>query len=124
MYLSMYQAALHCRDLSNNKLSGPINETISALTNLNRLYLSLNVITGKIPPEISKLRKLSILYVTCTLQNGTKSMLRAPCGCLAGLRFQCRLLNENKLTGTIPETLSALRLGSRGGLLCVYTLWH
>ncbi|CAA0839232.1 Leucine-rich repeat (LRR) family protein [Striga hermonthica] len=70
---------LQILDLSDNNFSGPIPESLSALTRLRRLGLSGNSLSGPIPDSL---------------------------GSLAGLEEMC--LDRNNLTGTVPSSLNSL----------------
>ncbi|GER40385.1 leucine-rich repeat receptor-like protein kinase family protein [Striga asiatica] len=70
---------LQILDLSDNNFSGPIPDSLSALTRLRRLGLSGNSLSGPIPDSL---------------------------GSLAGLEEMC--LDRNNLTGTVPSSLNGL----------------
>ncbi|KAL5219195.1 hypothetical protein ABZP36_019879, partial [Zizania latifolia] len=46
------------RDLSFNKLSGPIPSILGNLTYIEKLYLQGNSLTGSIPPELGNMSTL------------------------------------------------------------------
>jgi Protein kinase domain len=54
----------HCRDLSENSLTGRIPLSISNLVNLQRLDLSKNKLTGELPKQLSSLLQLTYFNVS------------------------------------------------------------
>jgi Leucine-rich repeat (LRR) protein len=55
--------ALTTLDLANNKLQGPIPETLYDLTALHNLYLHENAFTGTISTQVGRLTALRRLYL-------------------------------------------------------------
>ncbi|KAH0891387.1 hypothetical protein HID58_053816 [Brassica napus] len=54
---------LLCRDLSFNKLSGPIPATYSALSNVDNIYFTSNMLTGEVPNwMVDKGDKIDLTY--------------------------------------------------------------
>jgi len=89
--------------LSNNKLTGPIPESIGSLPSLEDLRLNQNELTGTIPKSIGSLINLDRLYL---YQNEFTGTIPGSIGSLINLDYL--YLNGNKLTGTIPESIGSL----------------
>lgn len=53
-----------CRSLSNNKLSGPIPESLSLLSKLKILKVEMNALSGEIPQRLGRLENLLIANVS------------------------------------------------------------
>lgn len=71
--LGLFQLDIRALDLSGNAIGGTIPETISALKNLNDLYLGPNRLRSSIPEVLYQLSHLTHLYLNdCTL-SGTIS---------------------------------------------------
>ncbi|KAF6150138.1 hypothetical protein GIB67_023093 [Kingdonia uniflora] len=110
-------------DLSFNKdLTGSLSPSIGSLNNLNILILAGCGFTGSIPTEIGNLTALSFLYdlkkkTSFQLQYGTDTLVKLMCKLITrksiikkNTRFnqsrkEIRLLDGNKLTGSIPAIL-------------------
>eukprot|EP00804_Cyclotella_cryptica_P008515 CCRYP_007523-RD/>CCRYP_007523-RD protein AED:0.48 eAED:0.48 QI:0/-1/0/1/-1/0/1/0/82 len=73
--------------LDDNYLSGSISTSVGKLSNLSRLTLSDNEMTGSIPSEIGEMSNLVMLW----------------------------LFNNDKMEGSIPESLSGLKKLGKGG---------
>ena len=93
---------MHILFLNNNQLSGPIPE-LSALTELQRLYLAINKLSGTIP-ELTALTKLQDLDLSYNQLTGSIPNLSQ----LANLqRFKVK---NNQLSGEIPDLGSLAKL--------------
>lgn len=84
--------------LHNNKLSGPIPESIGALTRLLRFTASSNQLTGPIPLAITKLTHLA----TLRLENNQLSGLIPPIQLVNLSDFN---ISHNQFAGSIPASL-------------------
>jgi len=113
--------------VSNNRLSSSVPEWISSLTKLQELYmhhnsftsslpeltlpelqflsLSHNQITGSLPALVSR----SLLVVDLQANRLTSSL--APMAQWGGVKVV--YLNDNLLTGTVPDSVGLLRLEVR-----------
>ncbi|RZC53595.1 hypothetical protein C5167_012450 [Papaver somniferum] len=96
--------------LQNNVLSGEFPVSLTASNRLNRLVLSSNNFTGKIPFAVNNLTHLSVLDLD---NNGFSGTL--PSIDIAGL--QGFNVSNNKLNGSIPETLEKFPASSFSGNL-------
>ncbi|MCL7037882.1 hypothetical protein MKW94_014200 [Papaver nudicaule] len=96
--------------LQNNVLSGEFPMSLTASNRLNRLILSQNNFTGKIPFTVNSLTHLSVLDLD---NNGFSGTL--PSIDIAGL--QGFNVSNNKLNGSIPETLEKFPASSFSGNL-------
>ncbi|KAI7750469.1 hypothetical protein M8C21_028940 [Ambrosia artemisiifolia] len=92
--------ALEVLELYDNKLNGPIPESIGKLNNLRVLILSSNQFTGSIPKALERLRSLEVLVLS---KNGLTGPVPSFLGKLTKLD-----LSYNQLSGSIPESLGRL----------------
>ncbi|CAA0825800.1 receptor like protein 3 [Striga hermonthica] len=84
--------------LPNNRLSGPITQTILSLSNLKILELHVNELSGEIPRDIGLLSNLEQLQLHTNNLSGTLPPSLASCPNLTTL-----LLRNNRLTGQILD---------------------
>jgi Ran GTPase-activating protein (RanGAP) involved in mRNA processing and transport len=90
------QAKLVTLDLSNNKLSGPIDPLVTQLPSLSCLNLSSNAFSGSIPPQFGN----CISLVALDLSN---NQLSGPIPTLDFMEALVSLnLSGNALTGAVP----------------------
>ncbi|OIT08742.1 PREDICTED: LRR receptor-like serine/threonine-protein kinase GSO2 [Nicotiana attenuata] len=98
-------------DLGENKIEGVVSNAISNLSSITYIYLSKNMLSGKLPNVIGKLSKLRSLGLSENLFEGEVfELFNSRSNFLpAGLRNSSSLselyLGNNKLTGTLPESL-------------------
>ncbi len=92
--------------LDSNGLTGEIPPELGRLTRLSHLYLFGNRLTGSIPPELGRLSNLVHL---CLDRNQLTGNLPAELGQLDNLRW-LHLFNNFSLTGTLPRSLTRLKL--------------
>ena len=85
--------------LSGNELTGPLPGALSRLPNLRVMDLSANRLSGLIPEEFGTFRVLTILDLSHNRLTGP--IQRA----LGNLRLTTLYLNDNELTGPIPDQL-------------------
>nr|XP_009601230.1 receptor-like protein EIX2 [Nicotiana tomentosiformis] len=107
-----------CKDLeslmlSENKIEGVVSNAISNLSSITFISLSINMLSGKLPNVIGKLPKLDWLYLSENLFGGEVfELFNSRSNFLpAGLRNSSLTqlgLGNNKLTGTLPESLGQL----------------
>ncbi|CDP14155.1 unnamed protein product [Coffea canephora] len=96
-------------DLSNNRFSGNIPQTLGQLSNLDFLDLSNNHFNGTIPSALFNLTNLSRLDIHSNPSMG--GFLPEEIGNLKSLWYLWTLdLSHNILSGTVPSSL--LRLGN------------
>jgi hypothetical protein len=81
-------------------------------------YLQINQFTGSIPSNIGNATSLQMMYVPsnqwqikqCACGNAyyaiNSSLMH--CACVCGVPIECRSLNNNQLSGTIPSSISNL----------------
>ncbi|KAI8024534.1 putative inactive receptor kinase [Camellia lanceoleosa] len=98
--------------LQNNKFSGEFPASIPELTRLNRLDLSNNNFTGSIPYSISNLTQLSGLLLE---NNGFTGTLPS----ISNLSLVNFNVSYNRLTGSIPASLSKFPASSFAGNLAL-----
>lgn len=84
-------------DLSDNKFSGPIPNSVFFLPNLQTLMLGSNSFSGFIPPSISNLKKLQTVDISRNSLSGSLPSTLTSLTELTRLDF-----SFNKLTGPIP----------------------
>lgn len=85
-------------DLSRNKLSGPLPQTLTKLAGLLVLDLSHNHLTGDIPEDISAMRNLISLDLS---NNGFSGVIPST---MTGMSFLSHLnLSNNNFSGKIPK---------------------
>lgn len=90
---------VHSIELAATGLAGTIPKDIARLTSLEKLYLGVNSLTGPIPLELGNTARLSSLSLTGNKLNGSiPPSIWNLCGQLVDL-----LLDDNELTGNIPE---------------------
>ncbi|RKZ79944.1 MAG: hypothetical protein DRR19_24310 [Candidatus Parabeggiatoa sp. nov. 1] len=89
--------------LNNNRLNGPIPQSISHLTQLRYLFLAKNRLTGPIPDSLSNLSQLTKLWLNDNELSGTIPDLLGKLDQLKEL-----LLNGNQFKGTISEVINQL----------------
>uniref|UniRef100_A0A2N9H8G0 Protein kinase domain-containing protein n=1 Tax=Fagus sylvatica TaxID=28930 RepID=A0A2N9H8G0_FAGSY len=95
--------------VQDNALSGEFPPGLTQLTRLTRLDLSFNNFTGPIPFSINKLTRLTGLLLENNSFSGTLPSISAP---LANFS-----VSNNKLNGSIPQTLSIFPDSSFAGNL-------
>ncbi len=97
--------------LPTNNLSGTLPASLSALTNLQNIYLYDNHLSGSIPASLSALASLQTLDLSSNQLSGT-----IPGGLSALTNLRWLILSSNQLTGTIPGSLGTLTNLQRLGL--------
>ena len=112
--------------LSTNHLTGIVHESISSLPKLQYINLYSNLLTGNIPkvfsanlqqiqlynnllsgslPSLTSLIYLQVLLVQRNFLTGNLNNIFDP---LTQLRVETIVLNNNQLTGTVPEAIFRL----------------
>lgn len=89
--------------LEDNKLSGPLPDQLSNLTQAREISLPLNRLSGSIPTSLSALTLLTTLNLS---DNQLTGPIPAQVGTLAAL--QTLNLADNLLSGPIPQELAGL----------------
>jgi Leucine-rich repeat (LRR) protein len=89
--------------LNNNRLNGPIPQSISHLTQLRYLFLAKNRLTGPIHDSLSNLSQLTKLWLNDNELSGTIPDFLGKLDQLKEL-----LLNGNQFEGTISEVINQL----------------
>jgi hypothetical protein len=89
--------------LSENRLTGTIPASFSALTQVRYLYLTQNQLSGVLPAFLGSFTQLRELRLEANLFTGS---IPASLGNLSAL--QLLQLQNNRLTGCIPSSLTAL----------------
>lgn len=108
----IYLQKLELMSLMNNHLEGTVPDFLADLPNLEVLYLWKNQLTGPIPENLGQNMNLTLLDLSSNHLNGS-----IPPDLCAGQKLQWVILLENQLTGSIPESLghcqslTKLRLG-------------
>lgn len=97
--------ALETIDLADNNMVGPIPSSLFDLPEIRLIYLTNNQFTGEIPGNYGSADKLRDLYIDGNLLNGMIPPIDD--GQLPNLNEF--LLQDNDLTGTMPESICALR---------------
>lgn len=92
-------------DVSNNNLSGSIPKTLFSIPTLRLAYMSNCSLTGTIPSGYADPPDLRDLYLDSNELSGTIPAIAA--GQLEKLNEF--VLQENKFTGTMPESICSLR---------------
>ncbi|WMV16665.1 hypothetical protein MTR67_010050 [Solanum verrucosum] len=98
-------------NLGGNGLNGSLPEEVMALSNLSTLNLSGNKFSGSMPVDIGNLQQLSVLNLS---KNGFSGTIPSSIGTLYKLtvvglpNLQVIALQENKLSGNVPEGFSSL----------------
>ncbi|KAL5099114.1 hypothetical protein RYX36_003441 [Vicia faba] len=87
-------------DLSRNSLSGKIPYAISGMKNVKRIILFENNLSGEIPQGLSNLTSLSLLDLSQNALTGKFSQE------LGSLNLSILHLNDNFLSGEVPESLA------------------
>jgi hypothetical protein len=90
-------------NLSKNKLSGSIPESLGKLSKLKDLILHENQLSGSIPESLGKLSNLEVLILH---ENQLSGSIPESLGKLSNL--EGLILHENQLSGSIPESLGNL----------------
>ncbi|KAL6276373.1 hypothetical protein ACE6H2_019974 [Prunus campanulata] len=96
-------SSLIALDLSINQLNGGISERIKSLRNLTVLSLDHNFLSGRIPSSLgalSSLKKLSLYY------NNLSDLIPYELGNITAL--QTLFLDQNRLSGRLPPSFSNL----------------
>ena len=94
---------LESLELSSNRLSGQIRESLSRLSKLEALYLYANKLSGEIPPELGDLENLTSLAVS---GNRVSGKIPPELGKLKKLGKMS--LADNRLVGGIPPELTEI----------------
>lgn len=95
--------------LQNNKLSGEFPPSLTRLTRLTRLDLSTNNLTGNIPFSVNNLTHLTGLFLENNAFSGNLPSITPKL-----VNFN---VSNNRLNGSIPETLSKFPESSFAGNL-------
>jgi Leucine-rich repeat (LRR) protein len=90
-------------DLNAYGLAGSIPDSVGQLTQLVRLFLSLNLLSGSIPDSIGQLTQLATLNLNANLLSGS-----LPDSFQQLTQLVSALLGTNQLSGTIPDFLPQL----------------
>ena len=90
-------------NLSDNQLDGAIPTSLGDLSKLETLDLSKNELTGRIPSELGKLERLGTLFVD---NNGLTESI--PSSFRNLLRLSQLLASDNELSGEIPSSIGQL----------------
>jgi hypothetical protein len=94
---------LEAVDLSNNQITGTINESLGGLLSLRNLLLSSNKLSGKIPVELGNLPELGFLDLSHNQLSGNIPEAFSALQRLAELKLQ-----HNNLSGELPAVLATL----------------
>ncbi len=89
--------------LNNNRLNGPIPQSIGHLKHLRYLFLAKNRLTGPIPDSLGNLSQLTKLWLNDNELSGTIPDFLGKLDQLKEL-----LLNGNQFNGTISEVINQL----------------
>lgn len=104
-------AVLEFIDVSNNDLTDQIPDGIFLVNTLEVAYFSNNSFSGPIPPTYSTPPDLKDLYFD-------GNMLSGPIPPISGedtfSKLEELLFERNELTGTMPESICALRVNTTG----------
>lgn len=105
-YIHLNDFVRLCRLLQNNEITGSIPDVIGKLEKLQTLDLSNNKLTGEIPTSLGDLYNLNYLWVCDFYQS--KFAITHSVYWLKSCYFflQDRRLNNNSLSGNIPDSLS------------------
>ncbi|KAL5554273.1 hypothetical protein UlMin_041674 [Ulmus minor] len=95
-------------NLARNKLNGQLSDMFGKLPKLKELDLSFNSLTGNLPQSFGKLSSLTTLY----LQN---NKFTGPINSLANLPLDDLNVENNDLTGWIPDELKEIKTLKTGG---------
>ncbi|KAJ3235656.1 hypothetical protein HDU81_000288 [Chytriomyces hyalinus] len=90
-------------NLSNNQLSGRLPNSITLLTDLERLYLQENKFSGPLPTEIGGLLNLRILHLGGNQISGV-----IPDSISSLVALEALDLCRNSFVGTIPTSIASL----------------
>jgi Leucine-rich repeat (LRR) protein len=104
--------AMDTLDLGQNRFSGTVPATIFSISSLRLLYLSSNSFIGNIPANFGNALKLRDLYLSDNQLEGPIPPILA--GQLQNLTEF--LLQNNALTGTMPESICTLTEDGNGVL--------
>lgn len=106
-----YLIHLSCSSLQGNGITGEIPKEFGNLTSLTMLDLENNHLTGQIPSSLGNLKKLQFLWVShlyfisVTFRIFAHSVYMFVTK-IDSFYYAIRVLNQNNLTGAIPESLS------------------
>ncbi|XP_050224145.1 leucine-rich repeat receptor-like serine/threonine-protein kinase BAM3 [Mercurialis annua] len=92
-------------NLSDNRLSGPLPESIGNLSNLQILLMSGNRLTGQVPPEIGQLRNVLTLDMSRNNFSGKIPDEIGNCSMLTYLD-----LSQNQFSGSIPLQITQIHI--------------
>ena len=95
-------------ELNNNQLSGPLPSGLGKLTQLRDIYLQNNRLTGPLPPELGGLDRLITMRLGFNDLDGSIPSEFGEMGWLRDLR----LTDNQKMSGTLPDSITKLRLSS------------
>ena len=97
--------ALQTLDLADNNIGGPIPPSIFDAPNIRLVYMSKNALTGSIPSNWGSAQYLKDLYLDSNLLDG----MIPPVDNGQVPDLSEFLLQDNDLTGDMPESICALR---------------
>ena len=100
---------LLCRDLSHNKLTGPIPISMGNLTSLQTVDLSENMLNGTLPTELSDLTSLRVFNVSHNLLSGTLPISRffdsIPYSFISDNAGLCSSQKNSSCNGVMPKPI-------------------
>ncbi|KAF1889678.1 hypothetical protein Lal_00025006 [Lupinus albus] len=94
-------------NLSHNQLQQALSVNFQKLTSLSTLDLSFNSLTGDLPQTLSSLSSISTMYLQNNQFTGTIDVL-------ANLPLENLNVENNKLSGWVPEQLKSINLKTGG----------